>query len=108
MIISTAFAETAAQAPQQPGVLSMIVPFALMFVVFYFLLIRPQQKKMKEHDEMVKGLEKGDEVVTNSGIIGKVTGLTDKVATIEIDANVRIKMMRAQIGQVLKGDQKLS
>lgn len=110
MIIATALADTAqtaAAAPQQPSVFATIVPFALMFAVFYFLLIRPQQKKMKEQQEMVNSLQKGDEVVTASGIIGKITGLTEKVATVEIDNNVRIKMLRAQISQVLKGDQKI-
>ena len=86
----------------------MVMPFALMFVVFYFLLIRPQQKKMKEQEQMVSGLQKGDEVVTQSGIFGKIHGITDKVVDLEIANNVRIKILKAQVATTLKGDQKLS
>ena len=86
----------------------MVMPFALMFVVFYFLLIRPQQKKMKEQEQMVSGLQKGDEVVTQSGIFGKIHGITDKVVDLEIASNVRIKILKAQVATTLKGDQKLS
>lgn len=68
-----------------------------MFVVFYFLLIRPQQKKQKEHQKMLQNLKKGDDIVTASGIFGKVTGLTDTLATIEIADKVRVKILRSQI-----------
>ena len=120
--ISTAYADTPATTattaapstagapltPPQPGLASMVMPFALMFVVFYFLLIRPQQKKMKEQEQMVSGLQKGDEVVTQSGIFGKIHGITDKVVDLEIASNVRIKILKAQVATTLKGDQKLS
>ncbi len=118
MIFTTAFADTAATAtqaagqaaagmPPQPSMLSMLLPFGLMFVVFYFLMIRPQQRKMKEHESMVSKLQKGEEVVTQSGIIGKVHGVTEKVVTLEVDNNVRIKILKSQVASVLKGDQAL-
>ena len=67
---------------QQPGGLSMLVPMAAIFVIFYFLLIRPQQKKQRETETMIKGIEKGDAVVTSGGIHGKVTGVSDDVLTV--------------------------
>lgn len=94
----------AAPAPQQPGFGAMLFPFALMFAVVYFLMIRPQQKRMKQQQEMLGGLKSGDEVVTTSGILGTVSGLTDKVVTIEVADNVRIKMLKSQIAQVVKGN----
>jgi len=92
-----------AGAPQQPGLMGMLVPFLLMFAVLYFLMIRPQQKKMREQQDMLKALEHGTEVVTSSGILGKITGITDKVVTLEIADNVRIKILKSQIAQVVKG-----
>lgn len=80
-----------------PGGIASFLPIILIFVIFYFLLIRPQQKKVKEHQAFVAALKKGDTVVTNGGIHGLITGLTDTVATLEIAENVRIKISRAQI-----------
>jgi preprotein translocase subunit YajC len=74
-----------------------ILMLAVMFGIFYFLLIRPQQKKAKEHQELLKALKKGDRVVTNGGIFGTVTGIDDRVAVIEISEKVRIKVLRTQI-----------
>jgi preprotein translocase subunit YajC len=91
-------------APPQPGFSSMLVPFAAMFAVVYFLMIRPQQKKMKEQQDLLGGLKDGDEILTTSGILGKVTGITEKVVTVEIANNVRIKMMKTQVSQVIKGN----
>jgi len=89
-------ADAAAGAPQQGGIMSLL-PLALIFIVFYFLLIRPQQKKAKEHAQFLGALEKGQLVVTSGGIQGKVTGLTDKVVTLEVADNVRIKVSRPYI-----------
>jgi preprotein translocase subunit YajC len=90
--------------PQQPGGFSMLVPMAAIFVIFYFLLIRPQQKKQRETETMIKGIEKGDNVVTSGGIHGKVTGVSDEVLTIEIASvkgdHVRIKVARGRIEHV--------
>ncbi len=90
----------------QPSTLGMMLPFALMLVVFYFLMIRPQQKKMKEHESMMKGLQKGEEVITGAGIVGKIHGIADKFITLEVDNNVRIKVVKNQIEMVVRNEQK--
>lgn len=96
-------AAAAAGAPQPPGTLGMLMPFLLMFAVVYFLMIRPQQRKMKEHQNLLSGLKPGDEIITASGILGTVSALSDKVVTIEVDQNVRVKMLKTQIAQIVKG-----
>lgn len=108
-----AFADTAAApaapaAANQPSTLGMVLPFVLMFAVFYFLMIRPQQKKLKDQQDLLSNLQKGEEVVTQSGIFGKVHGIAEQFITLEVDNNVRIKVLRSQIATVLKGDQKVS
>lgn len=95
-MIDVAYAAAGAPAPAQGGILSML-PLVLIFIVFYFLLIRPQQKKAKEQQQFLSALEKGQQVVTSGGIHGKITGLTDKVVTLEIADNVRIKVSRAYV-----------
>ena len=88
----------AADAPATgPGGIASFLPLILIFVIFYFLLIRPQQKKVKEHQAFVAALKKGDKVVTNGGIHGEIKGLTETVVTLEIADNVRIKVSRAHI-----------
>ena len=99
-------ATTAPVAPAQPSTLGMMVPFALMFVVFYFLMIRPQQKKMKEQEDMINKLQKGEEVITRAGIIGRIHGIADKFITLEVDNNVRIKILKNQIEMVVPREQK--
>ncbi|MBI3070835.1 MAG: preprotein translocase subunit YajC [Deltaproteobacteria bacterium] len=74
-----------------------LIMMGLMFVIFYFLLIRPQQKKQKEHQAMLASVRKGDEIVTQSGIYGRIAGLTDTIVTLEIADKVRVKMARGQI-----------
>ena len=93
----------AAGAPGQPGFMATLFPFALMFVVIYFLVIRPQQKRAREQQQMLGGLKHGDEILTSSGILGKVTGIADKVVTVEVADNVRVKMLKSQVSQVIKG-----
>jgi len=78
------------------GIVSF-VPLILIFVIFYFLLIRPQQKKAKDHQNYLANLKKGDAVVTNGGLYGVITGLTDTVVTLEIADNVRVKVSRQHI-----------
>lgn len=95
LFISTAQAQTAA-APQ-PGAFEMFVPFIFIFAIFYFLIIRPQAKKQKAHGKFVKELKRGDEVITASGILGKIEGITDQFITLEIADGVRVKMVRAQV-----------
>ena len=86
-----------AAAPAGMANLAQFVPLILIFVVFYFLLIRPQQKKAKEHQNYLANLKKGEKVVTTGGIHGQIAGLTDTVVTLEIAENVRIKVNRGAI-----------
>ncbi len=79
------------------GILGMLLPFALMFVVFYFLLIRPQNKQRKKHDEMLKALQKGDVVYTTSGIVGTITSVEEKIFLLEIAEKTKIKILKSQI-----------
>jgi preprotein translocase subunit YajC len=83
-------------AAQQGGLLSFL-PLILIFVVFYFLLIRPQQKKAKLHQDFIKNLKKGDSVITSGGLYGEITGITDKAVTLQIADNVRVKVARQYI-----------
>ena len=87
----------AADAAPAAGGFGQFLPLILIFVIFWFLLIRPQQKKVKEHQAFVGALKKGDAVITNGGIYGTVTGITDSVATLEIADGVKIKVSRAHI-----------
>lgn len=79
------------------GMMGSLLPLLLMFLVFYILLIRPQQKRTKQHKEFLTALKKGDEVVTSGGLHGKVTGITENVVTLEVADKVRIKVQRANI-----------
>ncbi len=80
------------------------VPLIIMFAIFYFLLIRPQQKKTKEHKLMLEALKKGDRVVSSGGLYGMVTGLTNEIVTMEIAPKVRVKVTRPSISVVLSKD----
>ena len=91
-----------------PGQMLSFLPLVLVFVIFYFLLIRPQQKKAKDHQEMVKKLKKNDEVMTSGGIYGKVVALADTVVTLEVAPNVRIRVHRPQISAVVTGEKSSS
>ena len=98
----TAPASTQAAAPQQ-SMMGMALPFMIMLAVMYFLMIRPQQKKMKEQQSMLSALKDGDEVITTSGIIGTIQGMNDKVVTLEVAKNVQFKILKSQVNQVVKG-----
>ena len=100
MLISNAYAQTAAAAGPMDSVMQFL-PIILMFVVLYFLMIRPQQKKAKEHKSLLEALSKGDEVVTASGMAGRVTKVGDDFVTIEIAANVEVQMQKPAISVVL-------
>ena len=80
------------------GGFGAFIPLILMFVIFYFLLIRPQQKKSKEHREMITNLKKGDRIVTSGGLHGRITGISDTTLTVEIADKVRVKVARANVG----------
>ncbi|MFY8093331.1 MAG: preprotein translocase subunit YajC [Niveispirillum sp.] len=102
MFISTAYAQAAAGAPGG-GMESLmsLAPLVLIFVVFYFLLIRPQQKKLKEHKAMLDALRRGDKVVTGGGIIGSVVKVADDEVTVEIATGVQVRVLRTTITSVL-------
>jgi preprotein translocase subunit YajC len=91
--------------PPQPNPLMSLVPFVVMMAVVYFLIIRPQQKKMKEHQSALEKLKTGDEVVTQSGIFGTITGITGKVVTLEVDKGVKLKVLKSQINILGQSDQ---
>ena len=84
----------AAATGQKGGIFGMLMPFALIILVFYFFMIRPQQKQRKKHQEFVTNLKKGDEVITASGLIGSIHSVSDKVVVIELDENVKIKVLK--------------
>ena len=96
-------APTTLAAPQQPSMMGMALPFVIMLAVMYFLMIRPQQKKMKEQQGMMSALKDGDEVITSSGIIGTIQGMSEKVVTLEVAKNVQLKILKSQVNQVVKG-----
>lgn len=102
MLISNAFAQAASGASQDPtGGLMGILPLVLMFVVLWFLMIRPQMKRAKEHKAMVEGLAKGDEVVTQGGIAGRVAQVGDGFVRVEIADKVEIQVQKQAISSVL-------
>jgi preprotein translocase subunit YajC len=96
--ISDAYAQG---AESTAGTLELILPLVLMFGIFYFLLIRPQQKKAKEHKSMVEALGKGDEVITNGGLLAKITDVDDNFLTCQISDNVEVKIQRHAVASVL-------
>ncbi len=95
----------AASGAQGPGALVSFLPFVLIAVVFYFMLIRPQQKKQKEQKALLDALKKGDKIVTTSGIWGTVTNLGKETVTVQIADNTRIKMQRENIARVRGEDE---
>jgi preprotein translocase subunit YajC len=103
LVISTVYAQFNLGGPG--GANNMLVnftPFILIIVIMYFLILRPQQKRMKQHQDMVKALRRGDTVVTNGGLVGKVTKVADDADQIEVEIadGVRVKQMRSMISEV--------
>ena len=98
MLISPAYAQ---DISGMFGNATQFLPLVLIFVVFYFLLIRPQQKRAKEHQGMLSKLATGDEVVTTGGILGRITEVGDGFVTVEIADGVRIKVQKAQVSQLV-------
>ena len=96
MFVTPAFAQTAGQAGAGSAVASFL-PLILIFVIMYFLMIRPQQKRAKEHRAMVEALKKGDEVVTQGGLVGKVTAVRDQELEVEIAPGVKVRVIRATV-----------
>ena len=95
--ISSAYAQDAAQ----PGGLMSFLPLIVIFVIFYFLLIRPQMKRAKDHRKLVAELAAGDEVVTNGGLLGRITKVGESFVTIELTDTVQIKVQRQAVSSVM-------
>ena len=100
MLISNAYAQTAGAGGAAGGLMSFL-PIILMFVVLYFLMIRPQMKRQKEHKAMIDALAKGDEIATAGGLLGKVTKLAEATVSVEISAGVEVQVQRQAVVQVL-------
>jgi len=98
-LIPSAHAQAAGAS--QPNMIMQLLPLILIFVVFYFLLIRPQAKRAKEHKAMVAALAVGDEVVTSGGILGKVAEVSDQFLTVEVAEGVRVKVQRHTVSGLL-------
>jgi preprotein translocase subunit YajC len=100
VFISEAFAQTTPAAGSSDGLLSLL-PIVLMFVVLYFIMIRPQMKRQKEHKAMIEAIAKGDEVVTSGGVLGKVSKLGDTYIHLEVANGVELQVQRSSVVQVL-------
>jgi preprotein translocase subunit YajC len=100
-MISLAHAQTAAASSDPTGGFMQLLPMILMFVVLWFLMIRPQMKKAKDHKALLAALAKGDEVVTQGGIVGKVTKVGDNYVTVEITEGIEVNVQKPAIGLVL-------
>jgi preprotein translocase subunit YajC len=101
-LITPAFAQGAPAAGGSGDMVLQLVPFVLIFVIMWFLIIRPQQRRAKEHQELIKNVRRGDTVVTSGGIIGKVTKVTEDAPDIEVEIadGVRVKVARSMISEV--------
>ena len=100
MLISPAFAQAAGGAGDA-GQWTGLLPIVLMFVLLYFMLIRPQMKRAKEHKSMTDGLQKGDEVITSGGVLGKITKVTDAYVCLEIAAGVEVNLQKGAVQTLL-------
>ena len=104
--IAYAMGQGGGAAAQGGAGFSSVVPLILMFAIFYFLLIRPQQKKTKEHREMIANLKKGDRIITSGGLYARITGLDENTLTVELADKVRVKMQRGSVAGMLQSAQK--
>ncbi|ASY56269.1 MULTISPECIES: preprotein translocase subunit YajC [Sinorhizobium] len=106
MFITEAFAQTAAPAAGGADILMSILPFILIFVVMYFLIIRPQRAQMKRREELLKNIRRGDQIVTGGGIIGKVTKVIDDAELeVEIAEGIKVRVARSGVSEVrVKGE----
>ena len=89
-------------ASQQPSMLASFIPLILIFLIFYFLLIRPQQKKQKEHKVLLDSIQRGDEILSSGGILGKVIKVDNDKLTVEISKGVNVTIIRSTIADVIK------
>ena len=96
-----ALAAGAAQPGGSASAIAQILPLVLIFVAFYFLMIRPQQKRMKEHQAQIAAVKKGDQVVTGGGLIGKVTRVEDEHVEVDLVPNMKVRAVKSTLSQVL-------
>ncbi|HSH07433.1 MAG TPA: preprotein translocase subunit YajC [Burkholderiales bacterium] len=101
MLISPAFAQASGGATGGDGGLITLLPIVLMFVLLYFIMIRPQIKRQKEHRSMVEALQKGDEVITAGGVVGKISELGDAYVSLEVAPNTEISVQRSAVQTLL-------
>jgi len=94
--------QTAAEGGGLMGILNMLLPFILIFAIFYFMIIRPQQKRAKEREALLSAIQKGDKVITSGGVHGVIAGLEDKTVLLDLGNNVKIKIERSAITTVVK------
>ena len=101
-----AFAQATQAAPQaaapQQNVITSLMPIAIIFIIFYFLLIRPQKKSQQDHAKMLDALQKNDEVITSGGIYGTIVNIQDNIITLRVDDNTRIKVQKGSISKLKK------
>ena len=102
MFISSAYAQSAAALPASDPIMTMLVPMAIVFTIFYFLVIRPQNNRLKSHKAKLDAVVRGDDVITGGGIVGKVVHIREDKLEIEIAPNVRIKVLKGTLSDVLK------
>jgi preprotein translocase subunit YajC len=100
-VLAMADGAAPAGAAQGPSMIEQLVPFIAIFAIFYFLIIRPQSKKQKDHVGFISGLKRGDNVITTGGIFGTVEGITDKFITLEVSEGVRIRILKTQIASTV-------
>jgi preprotein translocase subunit YajC len=100
MVISPAFAQ-ASGAPAAGGGFESLILIVLMFGVLYFLMIRPQMKRAKEHKSLIEGLQKGDEVITSGGMLGRISKVSDNYVTLQVADNVEVQVQRPSVQLVL-------
>lgn len=91
----------AQEGTKKPDIFMSLVPFFAMFFIFYFLVMRPQVKKQKAHEETLKNLKKGDRVLTSSGFLGTIDGITEKFITLEIAEKVKVRLLKAQVSAIV-------
>jgi preprotein translocase subunit YajC len=102
--IAYAMAPAQGQGGQQQSPYSFLIFMGVIFAIFYFILIRPQQKRQKEHRQLLENLKKGDRVVTSGGLYGTITGVTDDAVTIEVAEKVRVKILKGAVADYAKGE----
>lgn len=100
MLVTPAYAATAGTAPGAASFIVQVAPLVLIFVVFYFLLIRPQQKRMKQHRTMIEGVKKGDVAITSGGLIGKVVKVDELEVELEVASGVKVRVIKSMLSDI--------